>query len=396
MPLTALDSTEFIRTKREIESLRKQLQQSKKTIHKQSKVIDELKMEAANSAKSQKEQAKDMDKLKAQSKKSEELVANLEMNLSCQICMEILARPHGSVKSRLVLFPANSVDSLSPCGHVLCQGCLQNWFRSAPPGDDEMFDEDEPDALIYRRKTCPCCRTVVTSRPIPLFVVKSLTSVLEKAKAHPCAPRLPTPPPDDDPWEGIFSDPESQVDFRLMDEDEDEDENDSEDEDEDDEDDDYDAEYDDWSYDDEDEDYHGSYVRQRWEPPTVHATLEDYPFHDVDEHDLRMLRRGATLQMIDTFEMSYTHEDGLCARVDGDNVVYLGWNIYLHPQDESGEAFIDWIMSDMHRRPRRWEADEERNGPWTAWRLVPERDEQDYETTDSETWAADLAEDEDF
>ncbi|KAH9840036.1 uncharacterized protein C8Q71DRAFT_474535 [Rhodofomes roseus] len=376
IPVATYDSSELVRLKCEIESLRKQLHMSKKTINKQSKVIDELRSEVANSAKSQKEQTKELDKLKGQSKKSEELVSNFETNLSCQICMELIAKPHG----------------LSPCGHVLCQTCLQEWFRSAPAGEDEMIDEDEPDALLYRKKTCPCCRTVVTSRPIPLFLVKSLTSALEKAKAQPGVPRRPTPPPDDDPWEGIFADPDDPDNFWPMDEDDDEDDFDDE----------YDDDDDDWPFDgygtaDDDEHYDGPYERPRWEPPSVNATLDDYPFDDVNDNDLRMLRRGATLQMIDMFRMSYTHQHGLCARVDDHNTVYLGWNIRLHDDDESGEGYIDWITSDMQFHPERWDVREERNGSWTAWQLAPEGEgDQDYETTDSEAWSADLADDEDF
>ena len=260
-----------------------------------------------------------------------------------------------------------------------------------------MYDEDEPDALIYRKKTCPCCRTIVSSRPIPLFVVKSLTSVLEKAKAQPGIPRRPSPPPTEgDPWAGIFADLETFSEFWPMNEDDDDDFDEDEDFDEDYEDD------DDWSYDgygtDEDEEpYHGPYVRPRWEPPSVHVTEDEYPPHDIDEDDLRMLRRGATLQMIDMFEMTYTHEHGLCASVDNVNAIFLGWNIYLHPEDETGEDLIDWLTADMQRRPERWDVVEERNGGWTAWRLVPEGNvQEDYETSDSETWAADLAEDEEF
>lgn len=44
----------------------------------------------------------------------------------------------------------------------------------------------------------------------------------------------------------------------------------------------------------------------------------------MDEDDLRMLRRGTALQMIDMFEMSYTHEHRLCASVDG-GVRYLSY-----------------------------------------------------------------------
>ena len=114
-----------------------------------------------------------------------------------------------------------------------------------------------------------------------------------------------------------FADLETFSEFWPMNEDDDDDFDEDEDFDEDYEDD------DDWSYDgygtDEDEEpYHGPYVRPRWEPPSVHVTEDEYPPHDIDEDDLRMLRRGATLQMIDMFEMTYTHEHGLCASVDNE------------------------------------------------------------------------------
>ena len=118
-----------------------------------------------------------------------------------------------------------SVFRLSPCGHVLCQGCLQNWFRSAPPVEDEMVDEDDPLSLLYRTKSCPCCRTVVRSRPTQLFIIKSIASALDKAKSSDS--RRNSPPPDPDPWAGIFPDPD---DAMSTDDDEDE-ETDEEDED---------------------------------------------------------------------------------------------------------------------------------------------------------------------
>ena len=73
----------------------------------------------------------------------------------------------------------------------------------------------------------------------------------------------------------------------------------------------------------DEEPYHELYVRPRWEPPTVHAMADDY-LHHMDEDDLCMLRRGAALQMIDMFEMSYTHEHGLWASVDN-GVRYLSY-----------------------------------------------------------------------
>ncbi|KAI0924929.1 hypothetical protein AcW2_005659 [Taiwanofungus camphoratus] len=367
--------------KQEVEELRKQLTVSKKTIKKQSKVIDDLRKDLTNSAKTQKEQSKEMDKLKVQSKKSEELATSIEANLMCQICMEILAKPHG----------------LSPCGHVLCQTCLQEWFRSTPPGEDDMYDDDLPQSLLYRKKTCPCCRAVVRSRPIPLFVVKSLASALEKAKITSGAtPRASPPPLEGDPWAGIF------LDRHLHDADDDwgaDDDGDDGDEDvdEDDDDDGNEEDDDDWSFDgygtpEDEERYEGSYVRARWAPPTVHVTPDDYPFiDDLDADDLAMLRRGVTLQMIDLFSMTYSHRSGLKAIVDDENAVYLGWNIFLHPEDEAGEEYMDWITADMYERPERWSILEDFRGSWTAWKLVPDADNEEYGTTDSEAWEADLA-----
>ena len=37
---------------------------------------------------------------------------------------------------------------------------------------------DEPLPLILRKKTCPFCRATIRSRPLPLFILKSLLSVL--------------------------------------------------------------------------------------------------------------------------------------------------------------------------------------------------------------------------
>ncbi|OCH96357.1 hypothetical protein OBBRIDRAFT_822351 [Obba rivulosa] len=367
---TYFSQNEFWRMRDEVERL-------KKVTTKQSKVIDDLRKEINKSKKSMKDQSQELEKLQTKTQKSDELLANIESNLTCQICYEIVQRPF----------------SLSPCGHVLCQTCLQDWFRKGPVSDDDLYDDD----IIHRKKTCPCCRGTVRSRPVPMFALKSVASLVEKAKAAPGAAR-PSPPLEDDPWEGIFrrpwhdgddwSDEEDDFDEDAMDEDDDEDEF---DEDDDDDDDDY------WSFDgyatgEDEESYEGPYVPARWVPPSVHVTPADFPFLDrpLDAEDLAMLRRGATLEMINIFSMSYTHEAGLRAVVDDGNVVYLGWNISLHPSDVHGEVYMDWVTSDMYEHPERWDVDES-NGSWTAWRLVPEEEDNDYNTSDSEVWAADLA-----
>ena len=103
--------------------------------------------------------------------------------------------------------------------------CLLEWFKAAPANEDDMIDDDHPNALLYRTKNCPCCRAVVRSKPIQLYLIKSLASSLDKAKAPPGAAR-PSPPPDDeDPWAGIFRDPNLDA-YWSTDDDEEDDEDD--------------------------------------------------------------------------------------------------------------------------------------------------------------------------
>ncbi|EJF64053.1 hypothetical protein DICSQDRAFT_133756, partial [Dichomitus squalens LYAD-421 SS1] len=373
-----LAQAEYTRMKQEMENLRKQVAMTKKTIAKQSKVIDELRSELTTTNESHRTQRVEMEKLKTQSKKSNDLIAAVETNLTCQICMEILLKPHG----------------LSPCGHVLCMVCLQEWFKTAPPGEDDM-DDDYPDAILYRKKTCPCCRTEVRTRPIPLYLVKSLASALHKSKA-PAGAARPSPPPDDeDPWAGIFRDPTAVDDYWSTDEDgEDDEEEDDDDEGEDgemyDDDDDY------WSFDgygtgEDEERYDGPYIPARWAPPSVPLSPDEYPFLTDDSEEIAMLRRGVTLQMIELFQMSYSHHTGLCAIVDGENEVHLGWNIELHPDDETGEEYMDWVLSDMYDRPERWRVEsDDLEGTWSAWKLVPADEADEYDNSDSDAWAEEM------
>ncbi|KAH9924823.1 hypothetical protein B0H21DRAFT_814779 [Amylocystis lapponica] len=379
-PLAVADYT---RMKLEMEGLKKDKSAAKKTIKQQKQELERLRQELEALNKSKQEQSQEVDRLKVQTKKSEETMTSIEANLSCHICMDVLVKPYG----------------LSPCGHVLCQVCLQEWFRSAPPADDEMFDDEMPQMLLYRKKTCPCCRAVVRSRPIPLFIVKSILAALEKGKTTGAVPRAPSPVPDpsDDPWAGIFMEPSlhddiwGDVDDDGDEVDYDDDEDDEDDEDEDDEDDE-DRWSDGYGTPAGDEPYEGPYVRPRWAPPSAHVASEDYSFLDeLRDDEMAILRRGATLQMIDLFSMSYTHTQGLKAIVDENNIVYLGWNISLHPDDESGEEYMDWITSDIYDRPERWEVEhEDEFGSWTAWKLMPATDDVDYDTSDSEAWAGDL------
>ena len=280
------------------------------------------------------------------------------------------------------------VSSLSPCGHVLCQGCLQDWFRNAPVPQDEM-NVDEPLPLILRKKTCPFCRAVIRSRPLPLFVLKNLLSVLAKSKSRSTVGSTrPSPPPDlDDPWAEIFPPPRSGSESDAEDDEDDYSEDDywapfdNMYDDDDDDDDEGLQEYDDTSNDE----YEGEWVAPKWEPPVHRAPtpLDPEPGTDV------LLRRGATYSMIEAYDVQYTHQDGLTALVD-DMCLYLGWNIELTDEDEDGEGFIAWCLDDMETHPYRWSFDEHGH----IRRLLRTDALEEYDSTDSEKYID--GEDEDF
>ena len=278
-------------------------------------------------------------------------------------------------------------------------GCLLEWFKTAPPGEDDM-DDDYPDALLYRKKTCPCCRTEVRTRPIPLYLVKSLASALDKSKA-PAGAQRPSPPPDDhDPWAGIFRHPNDVDDYWSTDEDDDEDDEEEEEDEEGEDGEDFEDEDDYWSFDgygtgEDEERYDGPYVAPRWAPPSVPFLPDEYPFLEHGSEEIAMLRRGVTLPMIELFQMSYSHRTGLCAIVDGENEVHLGWNIELHPDDETGEEYMDWVLADMYDRPERWRVVSDHVGStWRAWKLVPADEVEEYDNTDSDVWADDMDDEE--
>ena len=118
-----------------------------------------------------------------------------------------------------------------------------------------------------------------------------------------------------DPWADLFPpasvDVGGQVDEDDENEDaEDEDYDNDEDEDEDEDEDDYNEVF---SYGSEDEHYDGEYVYPQWQPPKVSIDPIDYEFEDLDNDDLNVLRRGATIEMLYKYLMRYTHAEGFVA-----------------------------------------------------------------------------------
>lgn len=83
---------------------------------------------------------------------------------------------------------------------------MQEWFRQAPSAYDDEDDEEDPDDILMRTKTCPACRSTVKHRPVPVFMVKAVSAALKHA--NPDASGLPQADqivdPAEDPWGGIF------------------------------------------------------------------------------------------------------------------------------------------------------------------------------------------------
>ncbi|KAI6044439.1 hypothetical protein EDC04DRAFT_2642615 [Pisolithus marmoratus] len=360
-------AAEFAKMKREIDGLRKLAQESKKTVKKQNK--KELKQQEHTANQKLKDTESQVQKLQSKSKKAEEFMTTVENNVQCQICMELLLKPY----------------ALSPCGHVLCVTCLQEWFRKAPMGDDDMDDIDSITYILHRRKTCPCCRTTVLHRPIPIFAVKSIATALAKAKG--ASPTAASPNRDVaselDPWEGIFP-PHGQEGCREADEEDEDDDNDEDYEEDDDRSSDWYEDVFSYGTDSDEEPYDGGFVYPQWEPPTVIIDEDDFLFDRLDASEFNALRRGVTLQMLREYDMRYSHEEGLIAYDEDFNRYFLGWNIRLSSDDGNGEGFMQYIMDDVTNRPERWRIVEYDDGAFDAHLLVREDEVHDYADTDSD------------
>lgn len=403
----------------EIALLRKAVQEMHRNTDKQTKQIDELKAHLQHKAQLLREREGEISTLKQRCSKQQDVLNAVEGSVLCQICMEPPIQPY----------------VLSPCGHVLCMSCLQEWFKTSSGNQEEYEDEARAQrSVLAARKTCPCCRTAVRHRPTPVFMIKAVTGALLKEKEAEAAPREHaanvSPAVSDDPWKGIF--PDSDADANDLEEEEGDSEsgeesndddrddwalrrgrrsaglswyNDSEDEDE------ADfsmsgrhAEYDSTSSEGE-SDGPGSLVAPRWEPTSVQINPQDYPLTGLDgaglENAMSLLRRGCSWAMIQRFSMSYTHAQGIVvslASIDdsyqpspANNLpvlqrVFLGWNVLLDNEDSDGERYMHSVLFDIRNRPERWRVSPADDGSLEIRRLVNPEERDGYCTSDSDIW----------
>ncbi|KAJ7628714.1 hypothetical protein FB45DRAFT_1059424 [Roridomyces roridus] len=96
-------------------------------------------------------------------KELEDRWENAKEHLQCSVCLGVLRQPY-----------------VTSCGHVFDVGCLLRWFLDAPPFEDmdQQLDPSHPDYFRSRSKTCPLCRTVLKTPPIPLFFLEGLLDLM--------------------------------------------------------------------------------------------------------------------------------------------------------------------------------------------------------------------------
>jgi hypothetical protein len=274
-----------------------------------------------------------------------------------------------------------------------------------------MHDLDHPDHLMLRRKTCPCCRATVVRRPVPVFAIKAITSCLNKMREVPEGECLASPVvvagETVDPWEGLFPPVDKEgfdIDMGFSDGDGSNDSWDDEDDDS------SDGGYFDegvfeYGTDSEEEGYTGDYVPQLWEPPLVVLSYEDTRHLMGEARSL--IRRGATEAMMEAFEMHYTHSEGLSVVISrhhplpnwpttpewrNGGTLMLGWNVELSADDFDGRRFVNWALAEVWLKGYKWRVTNN-NGLWTAQRLMPERDVEDYTTSDTSAYEHDTDDD---
>ncbi|KAL0957277.1 hypothetical protein HGRIS_001091 [Hohenbuehelia grisea] len=105
-------------------------------------------------------------------------MSTMKTLLQCHLCTDLMKIPH----------------LIESCGHTFCLICLQSWFTKAPA--PEHADTDDPEFLLNRPKTCPLCRAVVVTPPIPAYLIGELIATINDEGDE--MPQITSP------WKGLF------------------------------------------------------------------------------------------------------------------------------------------------------------------------------------------------
>lgn len=282
-------------------------------------------------------------------------------------------------------------------------------------------DPDDPDDPIHRRKTCPQCRTHVTARPVPIFLVKNIIHDLQEAgllSVNQAGSADEVPPPEEDPWAEMFHSPcnccggEHPTSDEFDEDSEDEEALEGTDDEVDDE---------NWDSDLTDEqlsqilmqtlsvreftavqqrlrDHNNTqWVHPCWVPPTHHIPSSFVTEADVVDMDLdpltllKLLRRGASKRMVEKYQMNYNRQLGIIAYVNmtpsSRQWVNLGWVVLRHKDDEDGTAFMEAVRDEIEKFPVRYRYVPASYG--VLVRLQPYVEVPDYGDQDSDIWMPD-------
>lgn len=286
-----------------------------------------------------------------------------------------------------------------------------------PTADEDPEDPEDP---IHRTKTCPQCRTLVTARPVPVFLVKSIIHDLQTAgllSLNQAGDADEVPPPEEDPWAEVFHSPCNCCGGEHPTSDEDFDE-----ESEDGALDGTDEELDDegWDSDFTDEmqrlsvreftavqqrlrDHNTEWVPPCWVPPTQQIPSSAVTEADVVDMDLdpltllKLLRRGASKRMAEKYLMTYSRQLGITAYVNmtptSRQWVNLGWVLLRHKDDVDGTAFMEAVRDEIEKFPIRYGYVTGQYGSRVLVRLQPNVEVPDYGDQDSDIWMHDEEDD---
>lgn len=286
-------------------------------------------------------------------------------------------------------------------------------------------DPEDPDDPRHRAKTCPQCRTLVTARPVPVFLVKNIIHDLQTAdllSPNQAGEDDGVPPPEEDPWAEIFHSPcnccggeHPSSDEEYDEESEEEGALDGTDEELDDE---------GWDSDFTDEqsphmlmqglsvrefttvqqrlrDHNTDWVAPYWVPPIQH--IPSSAVIGVEDTDLdllmllKLLRRGASKRMVEKYRMTYSRQSGITAYVNMTPTTWqwvnLGWVVLRHKDDYDGTAFMEAVRDEIEKFPIRYGYVTGPYGSRMLVRLQPNVEVPDYGDQDSDIWMPEDSED---